>query len=361
MIDFPNAPVDGQIFVAPNGVSYRWVAATGLWVTAAGTTPGGDFFANNSATVSLTGSAAPILFNTVVTGNAGSWYNPATGRFTPPPGRYNIWAGFSGYNSGGTTGSFQIFLRKNGVAIINGNGTTGAGAVIPASVQGEFDANGTDYFDIAGLTAASTGTAGAGQAWFGAFPITGIQGPAGPPGGGWRVLQRTVVSSAQANVNIQSIPSDVNEIEVHFDLLPATNDVDLLCSYFGATGTLDSTTGHYSQVVWTLTTGGGAGSPVNGIGNNTGGGIFLTYSATGVRVNTTAGGGIKGSFKIIDIRNTTTRKALVGQAYFNDATSGMRAVSFFGDRNVLEAITGLQLAFSTGNVASGSFEVWGSP
>ena len=31
-IDFPNAPTDGQIFAAPNGVTYVWRAAPGLWL-----------------------------------------------------------------------------------------------------------------------------------------------------------------------------------------------------------------------------------------------------------------------------------------------------------------------------------------
>ena len=31
-LDFPAAPADGQLFNAPNGVTYRWVAASGLWV-----------------------------------------------------------------------------------------------------------------------------------------------------------------------------------------------------------------------------------------------------------------------------------------------------------------------------------------
>jgi len=32
-LDFPNAPYDGQIFVGPNSVIYRWDAAGGLWLT----------------------------------------------------------------------------------------------------------------------------------------------------------------------------------------------------------------------------------------------------------------------------------------------------------------------------------------
>ena len=33
MIDFPNAPADGQIFSAPNGVIYRYSAANTAWLT----------------------------------------------------------------------------------------------------------------------------------------------------------------------------------------------------------------------------------------------------------------------------------------------------------------------------------------
>jgi len=33
MIDFPAAPVDGQTYVASNGVSYRWHASPGVWIS----------------------------------------------------------------------------------------------------------------------------------------------------------------------------------------------------------------------------------------------------------------------------------------------------------------------------------------
>jgi hypothetical protein len=34
-IDFPNAPADGQTFIGPNGVTYRWSAASSLWTALA--------------------------------------------------------------------------------------------------------------------------------------------------------------------------------------------------------------------------------------------------------------------------------------------------------------------------------------
>src|SRR5262245_50658732 len=95
-IDFPSSGlVVGQIFVAPNGVSYQWDGT--LW-KAVSMTGGGfaDFFASHNATFSLPASTATTLtFNTVVTGNSGGWYSTSTGRFTPPAGRYFLTAGMS--------------------------------------------------------------------------------------------------------------------------------------------------------------------------------------------------------------------------------------------------------------------------
>jgi hypothetical protein len=183
MIDFPNAPVDGQIFVAPTGVSYRWVAASGLWVTAAGTTPGGDFTATNSAAYDFTGGGAALLLNTVVTGNVGNWYNPTTGRYTPPAGRYFIAVSVTGFNGGSTTGNATMNLRKNGVNLQGAQTqAVASGSVYAMGITGEFDANGTDYFDVFGVTSASQYQAGARQIMFTAFPVSGVQGPPGPPG-----------------------------------------------------------------------------------------------------------------------------------------------------------------------------------
>jgi hypothetical protein len=64
MIDFPNSPTDGQQFAAPNGVTYVWSAATGLWSVAPGS-PVGQCVEN------ILAASVPITaINTFVNGPA---------------------------------------------------------------------------------------------------------------------------------------------------------------------------------------------------------------------------------------------------------------------------------------------------
>src|SRR5262245_13969476 len=98
-LDFPNSPTAGQLFVAPNGVTYQWAStpSPGLWLPLAVTSAGvGDFYANVNAT-GWPASATTVTNFVVQSGNNGGWFVPATGRFTPPAGRYYLF-------SGGTTG-----------------------------------------------------------------------------------------------------------------------------------------------------------------------------------------------------------------------------------------------------------------
>jgi hypothetical protein len=361
MIDFPNAPVDGQIFVAPTGVSYRWVAATGLWVTAAGTTPGGDFYVSHPG-IALTSTPATMVFNTVQSGNSGNWYSTTTGRFTPPAGRYFLSAGLSVSASAAT--NMAVYLRKNGVQIPPGQTLTSAAAnwYGGPTVNATVDANGTDWFDVQGFVSVG-GTTYA--TWFLAFPLSGVQGPPGPPGGGFRVLSRQVLAAAAGDINFQNIPTDINSIEVEFDMNPATGDSDLVLQFYGANGVLDSTAAHYTGVVWAMAHVASANAnltAMSSVGSGITNSIALTYSTSGYRVGAIAGAGIKGTFRVPNIKAATT-KAAVGQASYSRATdSAVVAATFNGTRNQTEAITGLRLLFGTGNVsAGGTMEVWGSP
>jgi len=179
MIDFPASPTTGQIFNAPTGITYRWTGT--LWIATGGST-GGDFFASVQTTV---GSTPITPTNLVVrSGNAliggVAPFNAATGRFTPPAGRYYLWAAINGSHSAAL--NFFVKLRKNGVDL------EGSASTIPtanywgtSTVAVTYDANGTDWFD-AQMWTTGVASSGIGWLWFGAFPISGIQGPPGPPG-----------------------------------------------------------------------------------------------------------------------------------------------------------------------------------
>src|SRR5215475_14405173 len=150
-LDFPNSPTAGQLYAAPNGVTYQWSSTYTAWLPLSVTSAGvGDFFANWLVS-GFTSAPTTVLFPNVISGNAGGWYSPGpggTGRFTPPAGRYYISAGSTISWAGGITNP-AIALRKNGTAVVTIYETTGAANhVATPTVEGSFDANGTDWFDI---------------------------------------------------------------------------------------------------------------------------------------------------------------------------------------------------------------------
>jgi microcystin-dependent protein len=178
-IDFPPSPTNGQTFTGSNGVIYTWDGTVWL-ATGSSVLGGGDFFARNSADLGVAAGSVIVKPNTVVTGNSGNWYVPATGRYTPPPGRYSITAHSTYISSSGASTGY-LFLYKNGVNQIHGYGvSSNTGWHDEQTASGIFDANGADYFEI-GAGGGVAGTIPALMLSFSAFPISGIKGPPGDP------------------------------------------------------------------------------------------------------------------------------------------------------------------------------------
>jgi len=196
-IDFPASPADGQLFVAPNGITYRWqtTPAPGIWVSVSGgTTPGGDFCATNTAgfTPSTAGVAVGGVLTTIISGNSPTaYFNPATGRYTPPAGRYIIYA-FVNYQTASAAALGRAAVMKNGTIVGQLGSMTTGGATFSGMGSSivTVDANGTDFFEMYMFGQSGGGnTVNAQQAVFGAFPISGIKGPPGditsPAGDFW--------------------------------------------------------------------------------------------------------------------------------------------------------------------------------
>jgi hypothetical protein len=192
MIDFPASPTDGQIFSPPNGVIYRYSTTHSSWLvqTAPPVLGGtGEVTAVSTVLQTLTagGGAVLVPFATVVSGNAGLWWNTATNRYIPPAGKYFLTTTL-GLSAGGSgNASVQVSFRKNGVALTpSGVTSMSPGFNGSVSMSEYVDANGSDFFDVvvAALAGASTGTQ-QNNGIFSAFPLTGIQGPTGAsPGSG---------------------------------------------------------------------------------------------------------------------------------------------------------------------------------
>ena len=237
VIDFPTSPINGQLFNAPNGVTYRWQStpAPGLWLSGSGvasvsagttppaspapnalwwnsdaitgggqlyvyyndgntaqwvpaatgslpTTPGGDFCANHtSGYPTLTNTFTTLIPTQILSGNSGGWYSTSTGRYTPPAGRYCVYAAIGGPPA--VACHVQLYVRKNGTPIVQSADTNAANSQYAnPSASVIVDANGTDWFDIQGNSTNTTCVLN--QLTFQAFPISGIKGPPGDPGVG---------------------------------------------------------------------------------------------------------------------------------------------------------------------------------
>ena len=179
MIDFPASPTNGQLYIAPNGVTYQWNGTLWLTNSAGGT---GQVQATGGSFVPATGNDVVLVFGTVVSGNAGNWLNTASGRYTPPAGRYFLQCTNSVQAPAGGNGTWSMVPRKNGVRIPN-TGAIASGSQqfsVPLTVGVYVDANGTDYFDFVANCAVAGMAAQGGQ--FTAFPLSGMQGPPGPSG-----------------------------------------------------------------------------------------------------------------------------------------------------------------------------------
>jgi len=201
----------GQLFLYyqdPN--TTQWVpAAPAPSVVGTASPVLGDFFATLAGTISTT--LTTILFNTVASGNSGGWYNPSNGRYTPPAGRYFLYAAINGGWTGGVT-NMAINLRKNGTVILATNVTAASGGfTINNPVQVTVDANGTDYFDVTANSSGGTSAPGYTH-WFGAIPVA-----AAPQAvivqmspnslTGWRLANDTTTPATVLQFNADSVAS----------------------------------------------------------------------------------------------------------------------------------------------------------
>lgn len=227
-IDFPASPADGALFrPSLTGITYQFSASPspGLWKPVqSGTSPGGDFYATRSAAFSINPSYTVIICDAVQAGNSGGWYNPSTGVYRPPAGRYVVYGGWSGAASNAVNCTANI--RKNGVALQGGDLAATAASTFHQAVStvAMVDANGTDTFDLVG-TMAVGGTGAGGTPYFGAFPISGIQGPPGVAPNALQLWSETVLGAPAAQMDV-TVPANARLIQLEYGLQStgASND-----------------------------------------------------------------------------------------------------------------------------------------
>jgi hypothetical protein len=329
----------------------------------------GDFFAAGSGG-SLNTSVLTAITPPVVTGNSGSYYNAANGRWTPPSGRYSV---FGWVDTAGTSaaGVIAVALFKNGSQFSNvrADGYPGA-ATGPASpyVQAIVDANGSDYFELRGFCAtANTIT----NAAFGATPTQGMVGPQGPPGvisNGYRLISRVVPTAGLATVDFTNLPSDINDLQCTFDLAPTTNDAGLLLQFYNSVGVLDASAAYnWSTTASTSQAAAGSAPLIQSNASTTvTTAIALNYVSTTNQVAnlaTIASAGIRGDLTVPNIRDAGRAKSVnFRAAYINGGTTATFGIVGMGHRTVVGAITGFRFSFSPGTIAAGgAVSLWGSP
>jgi hypothetical protein len=129
-LDFPASPVDGQVFTAPNGVTYTWRATPGFW-QATGTAPP---IVIASDTPPASPGVSQQWFNTVLgqlfvwydDGNSQQWVpaSPFAGSPLRPAARFGRGVGYASGNTGG------LWLTVNlDTTVFNDSAGTFAGAV----------------------------------------------------------------------------------------------------------------------------------------------------------------------------------------------------------------------------------------
>lgn len=181
--------------------------------------------------------------------------------------------------------------------------------------------------------------------------------------GAWRQIGSVTVSSPQATVDFTSFPADINHIMIIVgNALPVNNDAPFRMQCYAA-GTLDTGANYqtYGAVTFSNSTQ-GASPPMTILLGAVA--FTFTYNSTQNYVNNSVTyGGISLDAKLINIRNTASGRRLLFNAGYVNGSGNADAIVNGGGRwtNATQICTGIRFYFDGGNIASGLFEVWGTP
>ena len=338
MIDFPATPVDGQLFTAPsNGVTYRYSTTYASWLTQSGPGGGtGDFFATSPSIGNFSTTPVALIPTVILTGNAAGVYSTVNGRYTPPAGRYSIFGSLVGRTA--SAGIFNI-LYKNGVAVpsvISSAYASVAGGKGTPSVSAIVDANGTDYFQL--FQSAQFAADVIENVWFGAFPLTGMQGPQGAPGvtaNALSLYSEQVAAGGETQLNV-TIPLNAKRVELEILQLQASGDNASLLQTVES-GTVNASANHQYQQMY------GTGTTV--AANNVG-------AATGWNIGNVAT--LAQSIKFFPSRNATWIGILTESVFTSGGTSYVQTWAMAGGAN-RATTTGFRLTLGASSFLAGSF------
>jgi hypothetical protein len=177
---------------------------------------------------------------------------------------------------------------------------------------------------------------------------------------GFRRLGRIVTTAGQATIDFANIPSDINDLKLHFALVPQTTGAAFLVRFFDAAGVIVTTRYFAGNIMTYHTSPNGSASA---IGQSNLSGFCLNYYLGGWLVHNNAAFGIRGSANIHHIREPAHVKGIDWQcSYFTDGGAYYAFVSGSGFNDTARSITGVRLLFDVGTMAAGgAVTLWGSP
>ena len=189
-----------------------------------------------------------------------------------------------------------------------------------------------------------------------------------PSAPNWRRLGRVVPTAGLPTVDFTGLPSDINDLQCTFDLVPVTNDSNLGLQFYNSGGSLVAT--NYS---WSLNMTQDVNALNSAALNSSAAATALTtmfllnFTVAGNRVAnlaTNPGAGIRGDFTIPNIRDAARSKsANFRSVYINGANTAQNGITGNGQMNApVTALTGLRFQFvGTTFAAGGAVTLWGSP
>jgi hypothetical protein len=182
---------------------------------------------------------------------------------------------------------------------------------------------------------------------------------------GWRLLSRVVPTAGQVNIDFTNLPSDINDLNLYFDVAATTNNSNLFMQFYDGAGVLDAGASHYLTELAYIHHAMAAGAALGAYNwPSTSSAICFNLNTTNWGVYNVTGSSMRGDVRITNIRDAAFRKTAAFHVAYLESTATYYATSFGTGVRFWQAsaISGLRLFFSgSGFQAGGAVSLWGSP
>lgn len=372
-LDFPNAPAVNQLYTAPNGVTYMWTGVLWASYTPSALSPvATPTYDINAALITDAGTFAGASGDIAMLISQGQ---PVFSRnFTAVDPTHPIEVDITllvGAGGAAVWTAGALFIDGAAAAVRQNNVAAAASGASVCRVywQGVLAA-GAHTFAVRFGAAATAYVNGASAARLGAgiqvtcmtirevgIGLQGVQGPpgvAGPLSGAWNQIG-TLNPAGVASVDFTAIAATFADLQVLFDLVPATTAVSLRLQTYDQAGALNVGATDYRYNNASLAS---SGSAVNEV--STGAPSVPLNIVANTLSNDAAAGGVRGCIDFTNIQALRHARATYQVGWSMDTVATLDW-SMTGSMRRLNAnrITGLRLAFNAGNIASGKVTLLG--